>query len=47
VIGALPGIIGSYQACEVIKIITGAGDILSGRLLQVDALNLRSEIISL
>ncbi len=47
VIGALPGIIGSYQACEVIKIITGAGEILSGRLLQVDALNLRSEIISI
>lgn len=47
VIGALPGIIGSYQACEVIKIITGAGEILSGRLLQVDALNLRYEIISL
>jgi len=35
------------QACEVIKIITGAGDILSGRLLQVDALSLRAEIISL
>ncbi len=47
VIGALPGIIGSYQACEVIKIITGAGDVLSGRLLQIDALNLRTEIISL
>jgi adenylyltransferase/sulfurtransferase len=46
VIGALPGIIGSFQACEVIKIITGAGEILSGRLLQIDALNLRSEIIS-
>ncbi|MFN2313589.1 MAG: ThiF family adenylyltransferase [Bacteroidales bacterium] len=46
VIGALPGIIGSYQACEVIKIITGAGEILSGRLLQVDALNLRTEIIA-
>ncbi len=47
VIGALPGIIGSVQACEVIKIITGAGDILAGRLLQVDALSLRTEIISL
>lgn len=46
VIGALPGIIGSVQACEVIKIITGAGEILSGRLLQVDALSLRTEIIS-
>jgi adenylyltransferase/sulfurtransferase len=47
VIGPLPGIIGAVQACEVIKIITGAGDLLSGRLLQVDALNLRTEIISL
>jgi adenylyltransferase/sulfurtransferase len=47
VIGVLPGIIGSVQACEVIKIITGAGDILSGRLLQIDALSLRAEFISL
>ncbi len=47
VIGALPGIIGSVQACEVIKIITGAGDILTGRLLQIDALSLRTEIISI
>ena len=47
VIGALPGIIGSIQACEVIKIITGAGDTLAGRLLQIDALSFRVEIISL
>ena len=47
VIGALPGIIGSVQACEIIKIITGAGDTLTGKLLQVDALNLRAEIISI
>ncbi|MHC1730591.1 MAG: ThiF family adenylyltransferase [Bacteroidales bacterium] len=47
VVGPLPGIIGAAQACEVIKIITGAGDVLSGRLLQVDALNLRIDIISL
>jgi len=47
IIGVLPGIIGSVQACEVIKIITGAGDILSGRLLQIDALSLRTEIISI
>jgi adenylyltransferase/sulfurtransferase len=46
VIGALPGIIGSVQACEVIKIITGAGDILSGRLLQIDAITLKTEVIS-
>ncbi|MCU0378663.1 MAG: HesA/MoeB/ThiF family protein [Bacteroidales bacterium] len=47
VIGVLPGIIGSVQACEVIKIITGAGDTLSGRLLQIDALSFRIEIITL
>jgi adenylyltransferase/sulfurtransferase len=47
VIGALPGIIGSLQACEVIKIITGTGDLLSGRLLQLDALCLRLEIITI
>jgi adenylyltransferase/sulfurtransferase len=47
VIGTLPGIIGSVQACEVIKLITGAGDTLSGRLLQIDALTFRVEIISL
>ncbi|MRR22198.1 hypothetical protein EG830_04375 [bacterium] len=47
VMGPLPGMIGSIQACEVIKIITGTGDILSGKLLQADLLNLRIEIISL
>lgn len=47
VIGVLPGIIGSVQACEVIKIISGAGDILSGRLLQIDAQSLRAEFITL
>ncbi len=47
VMGPLPGLIGSIQACEVIKIITGTGDVLSGRLLQADMLNLRIEIISL
>jgi adenylyltransferase/sulfurtransferase len=47
VIGTLPGIIGSIQACEVIKLITGAGDTLAGRLLQIDALSFRVEIISL
>lgn len=47
VMGPLPGLIGSIQACEVIKIITGTGEVLSGRLLQADMLNLRIEIISL
>lgn len=46
VIGVLPGIIGSVQASETIKIILGQGEVLSGRLLQIDALNLRAEIIT-
>ena len=40
-LGVLPGIIGSLQANEVIKLIVGAGDPLIGRLLLFDALKLR------
>ncbi len=39
VLGVLPGIVGSMQATEVIKIITGIGTPLSGTLLVFDALN--------
>jgi molybdopterin/thiamine biosynthesis adenylyltransferase/rhodanese-related sulfurtransferase len=38
VLGVLPGIIGSIQAMEAIKIILGIGDTLAGRLLAYDAL---------
>ena len=38
VFGALPGIIGSLQCIEVLKIITGTGETLSGRLLTYNAL---------
>jgi len=38
VVGALGGVIGSMMALEAIKIITGAGEPLSGRLLIYDAL---------
>jgi sulfur-carrier protein adenylyltransferase/sulfurtransferase len=38
VLGVLPGIIGSIQALEAIKIILGLGDPLVGRLLSFDAL---------
>jgi molybdopterin-synthase adenylyltransferase len=38
VIGALPGIIGSMQAMEVIKELLGIGDGLVGRILMYDAL---------
>lgn len=39
VIGVLPGIVGSLQANEVIKVITGVGEPLSGRLFIFDALS--------
>ncbi len=41
VLGVLPGIIGSIQAMETIKLILGAGDSLAGRLLLFDALAMR------
>ncbi len=40
VLGVLPGIVGSIQALEAIKIILGLGDSLRGRLLAFDALEL-------
>lgn len=40
VVATLPGIVGSIQANEVIKIITGIGEVLSGRLLVVDTLTM-------
>ena len=39
VFGSLPGVIGSVQSMEVLKIITGAGQPLSGRLFSYDALS--------
>ncbi|WP_439273074.1 molybdopterin-synthase adenylyltransferase MoeB [Pseudochrobactrum sp. HB0163] len=45
VIGALPAILGSLQAMEVIKLITGIGEPLLGRLLLYDALGARFEIM--
>lgn len=38
IIGALTGVVGSLQALEVIKEITGAGTSLAGRLMLYDAL---------
>ncbi len=46
VMGVLPGIIGSMQACEVIKIIVGEGEVLSGKLLVYDALAVNCNVIS-
>ena len=41
VLGILPGLIGTIQATEVIKLILGKGEPLIGRLLLVDALTMR------
>jgi len=41
VLGVLPGIVGSIQAMETIKLILGKGDSLVGRLLLFDALQMR------
>ena len=41
VLGVLPGIVGSLQALEAIKWILGAGELLIGRLLLVEALRAR------
>src|ERR1051325_3948873 len=43
VLGVLPGIIGTLQATEAIKLITGIGEPLIGRLLLFDALAMRKE----
>ena len=39
VVGVLPGIIGCMQALEAIKLITGKGDSISGKLLLYDAMS--------
>jgi len=41
ILGVVPGVIGSIQAAEAIKYLTGTGDLLTGRLLTLDALAMR------
>ncbi|MDR0353387.1 MAG: HesA/MoeB/ThiF family protein [Opitutaceae bacterium] len=45
VLGVLPGLIGTIQATETIKILSGAGEPLSGRLLLWDSLAMSSRIL--
>lgn len=45
VLGVLPGIVGSLQANEVIKVITGLGAPLAGRLFVFDALSFTSRTL--
>ncbi|GAA4811325.1 HesA/MoeB/ThiF family protein [Litoribaculum gwangyangense] len=47
VFGVLPGIIGSMQANEVLKMVIGIGDVLSGKLLLYNALSTKSTILKI
>ena len=47
VLGVLPGVIGLLQATEVLKLLLGLGEPLSGRLLQFDALRMQFRQIRL
>lgn len=47
VIGVLPGILGSLQANEVIKVISGVGDPLAGRFFQFDAAEFKTRIFKI
>lgn len=47
VLGVLPGILGSLQALEVIKVITGVGEVLSGRFFSFDALSFESRTFNI
>ncbi|MCD7824956.1 MAG: molybdopterin-synthase adenylyltransferase MoeB [Clostridiaceae bacterium] len=47
VVGAMGGVIGSLQAMEAIKYITGAGDLLTGFLLTYDAVKMEFRKIKL
>jgi molybdopterin/thiamine biosynthesis adenylyltransferase/rhodanese-related sulfurtransferase len=45
VLGAVPGVVGSLQAVEAIKCILGIGDLLVGRLLQLDFQSANVQIV--
>ncbi len=45
VVGALAGVVGAMMALEAVKLITGAGDALTGRLLIYDALDGESRTV--
>ena len=47
VLGVLPGLVGTIQATEAIKLILGTGDPLIGRLLLIDALTMQFRTIEL
>lgn len=46
VLGVLPGIIGTLQALEAVKVIAGVGEVLSGKLLLFDGLTQNTQKIT-
>ena len=47
VLGVLPGIVGSLQASEVLKVLTGMGNPLVGRLFLFDALHFSTRVLKI
>jgi sulfur-carrier protein adenylyltransferase/sulfurtransferase len=47
VFGAIPGIIGSMQTTEVLKLILDLGEPLIGKLLMVDTLTMQTQLVNL
>lgn len=45
VFGVLPGLIGTIQATETLKLILGIGETLTGRLLMIDALTMQMRTV--
>ncbi len=47
VLGVLPGLIGTIQALETIKLIVGIGETLAGRLMMIDTLSMRTHTVQI
>ena len=47
VLGSVPGIVGSVQALEAQKYLTGAGELLTGKMLRIDGLTMQFRTISI
>ena len=42
-LGAMAGVVGSIQALEALKLLTGVGEPLTDRILQIDGLTWRAD----
>ena len=45
VLGTIPGILGCIQATEAIKYLLGVGELLTGRVLHIDGLTMRTQTV--